>query len=163
MILVGIDPGVHGAVAIGPDRVFDCPTMQIRSGKSLKTVGNPNLMADLLRPLSPENCDEGAHVFIEKVHAMPKQGVTSMFNFGMNYGVWIGIVAALRIPMTTVTPQAWKKVVLAGSHTDKDASRQRALQLMPFMSDFISRKKDEGRAEALLIGWYGSLSLGGMK
>lgn len=155
MIIIGIDPGLTGAVFFiendGP-LVADTPTivMAKSSGKGKKTDYLPADMAKLLRDYAPLNC----HVFIEKVGAMPGQGVTSMFGFGKGYGLWIGILAALEIPYTFVTPQAWKKVMMSGM-ADKDAARLRAQELWPSKSHLFARKKDIGRADAALIAEYG--------
>lgn len=152
-MIIGIDPGQTGAVAILVHgicvNVFDTPTEQVKKGKGTKTEYLPAQMADILRLHA-----KGSHCFIEKVGAMPGQGVTSMFGFGKGFGLWLGILAALQIPYTLVTPQAWKKDIMQGLG-DKDAARGRAQQLHPEASDWISRKKDIGRADALLVAEYG--------
>jgi len=150
-VIIGIDPGQTGAVAIiGDDRcyVLDTPTETVKKGKGTKTEYLPAEMVQMLKGF------KNAHCFIEKVGAMPGQGVTSMFNFGKGFGLWIGILAALEIPYTLVTPQAWKKAMMQGIG-DKDAARGRAQQLFPSKSKELSRKKDIGRADALLIAEYG--------
>jgi len=160
MIIVGIDPGLTGAVAILSPHgqldvaVYDCPITQVVKGKSKKNEYLPYAMAELLAGLPPDS----THVYIEKVGAMPGQGVTSMFNFGKGFGLWIGIIAALKLPVTFVTPQAWKKELMAGMR-DKDAARIRAMELFPDMSEQLKRKKDIGRADALLIAEYGRRKL----
>jgi crossover junction endodeoxyribonuclease RuvC len=154
--IIGIDPGQTGAVAalfIGTDgKVFaemtDTPTEQVTKGKKKATEYLPSEMARLLSEYP------NAHCFIEKVGAMPGQGVTSMFNFGKGFGLWIGILAGLKIPYTLVTPQAWKKEIMQGV-ADKDAARGVAMRLYPKTSGELSRKKDIGRADALLIAEYG--------
>jgi crossover junction endodeoxyribonuclease RuvC len=94
-----------------------------------------------------------AHVVVEKVGAMPGQGVSSMFNFGRSAGIIEGVVAALRMPSTYVTPAAWTKAV--GRAAGKDASRMRAMELFPTRADLFKRAKDDGRADAALIAyWY---------
>jgi crossover junction endodeoxyribonuclease RuvC len=99
-------------------------------------------------------------VFLEKVSAMKGQGVTSMFSFGTNYGTWLGIIAAFHFPYTLVTPQAWKKAMMEGmDKSNDDGDRQRALQLFPEMGVHLARKKDDGRADALLICEYGRRQL----
>jgi len=151
-VIIGIDPGQTGAVAIihddGDITLHDTPTELVKKGKGSKTEYLPAEMAGILN-----SCRYG-HCFIEKVGAMPGQGVTSMFNFGKGFGLWLGILAAYQIPYTLVTPQAWKKVLMAGAG-DKDAARGRAQQLYPQVSSQLSRKKDIGRADALLIAEYG--------
>src|SRR5690606_16808140 len=92
------------------------------------------------------------HAYVERVSAMPGQGVSSMFNFGMGYGVIQGVLASLGIPYTLVTPQTWKKRAgLAGK--DKDNARTLAQQLCPEAP--LGRKKDIGRADAILIARFG--------
>lgn len=162
-IVIGIDPGKTGAVAICGARlpafiqsnktriVIDCPTVMAKVNNKSKEVQDPGLMAMILRPYVGED----VHVYLEKVSAMKGQGVTSMFSFGTNYGTWLGIIAAFRFPYTLVTPQAWKKVMMSGMDRSDDSDRQRALQLFPEMSGELSRKKDDGRADALLICEYG--------
>lgn len=144
-IFIGIDPGKTGAVAILHHdlsvQVFDTPE---------STTG----MADLLYGYN------NPQVFVEKVHAMPGQGVVSMFSFGENYGKWQGIIAALGYSYSMVAPQTWKKELLKDMPKEKESSIIRALQLFPGMSNFLSRKKDHNRAEALLIAEYGHRLLG---
>lgn len=151
MNIIGIDPGQTGAVAFindGHIELFDTPTELVKKGKGNKTEYLPSLMAEILRGKTIDHC------YIEKVGAMPGQGVTSMFNFGKGYGLWIGILAAMQIPYTLVTPQAWKKEVMQGVG-DKDAARGKAMQLYPASAQLLSRKKDIGRADALLIAHFG--------
>lgn len=152
---IGIDPGLSGAVAIIngegskglgiADTVYDTPTGQIGNKNSYL----PAEMAKQLILVGP------CQALIEKQQAMPKQGVTSTFSIGYGMGLWIGILAALSIPYEVVTPQAWKGAMMAGMGRDKDASRLRAQQLWPQLTEQLNRKKDHGRAEALLIAEYG--------
>ncbi len=96
---------------------------------------------------------------IERVGAMPGQGVTSMFNFGAAYGTVIGVVAALKIPVHFVTPGKWKKHF--GLSADKEEARARALQLWPARAELFARKKDHGRAEAALIARFAAETIVG--
>lgn len=155
MYYIGIDPGQTGAIAVINSKkeiatIYDTPTMQAIKGKKYKTEYLPAEMVSVLSSYPKELC----HVFIEKVGAMPGQGVTSMFNFGKGFGIWIGILAALELPHTFVTPQAWKKLLMQGM-ADKDAARIRAQELFPQSIVLLNRKKDIGRADALLIAEYG--------
>lgn len=142
-VLIGIDPGLTGAIAIiTPQRgidLYDTPILHI--GK--KNVFNAAGMAELL------NMFDNAFVTIESVHAMPAQGVTSMFNMGKGYGIWLGIMAAYHIPYREVAAATWKKHYQLTK--DKELSRYRAIQLHPEAAARLARKKDHGRAEALLL------------
>ena len=144
---IGIDPGLSGAIAsISPAGItfIDCPIIKV----SGKTKPNPTLMASELSQLVTPN----SIIIIENVHAMPGQGVTSMFSFGMGYGCWLGIIAALNIPVEFVTPQCWKKYYNLGP--DKESSRVTALQLFPSQANELKLKKHHGRAEALLLAEF---------
>lgn len=160
MIYIGIDPGIFGSVAVINEHctvtLIDTPTIEIKKGKSKKNVYSEAEMAAVLRTY----CNLDVHVFMEKVNAMPGQGVTSMFNFGMSFGIWKGILAALSLPYTLITPQSWKKELMQGIK-DKDASRIRAQQLFPQCIDKLNRKKDIGRSDALLIAEFGRRSMKG--
>ena len=156
MILIGIDPGVSGAVAIlkrGEHFVFDMPVMNL-SGK--KQQVNASELGKLFRENLPYvGTDYGvdATAYVEQVHSMPGQGVSAMFNFGTSYGVIKGVLATLQIPMVLVTPHQWKKRAgLIGK--EKDASRTLAQQLYPAAP--LGGKKDVGRADAILIARFGS-------
>jgi crossover junction endodeoxyribonuclease RuvC len=152
--VIGIDPGISGSIAVFEDgvlhRLIDMPTLELDSGKTKKRHISAAGLATILNVfISDANC----HVVIEKVGAMPGQGVSSMFNFGRSAGIIEGVVAALLIPNTYVTPQQWTKAV--GRAAGKDASRMRAMELFPSKSDLFKRAKDDGRADACLIAyWY---------
>ncbi len=144
---IGIDPGATGAIAsLSPTGItfIDCPVIK----QNGKTKPNPTLMASELSQLVTLD----SIIIIENVHAMPKQGTVSMFSFGMGYGVWLGIIAALNIPVEFVTPQTWKKYYNLGP--DKEASRAAALQLFPSQANELKLKKHHGRAEALLLAEF---------
>lgn len=151
--VIGIDPGISGAIAVFRDgkleSVVDMPTVEIASGKTIKR----HISAATLRNILELDMYQFSHVVIEKVGAMPGQGVTSMFNFGRSAGIIEGVVAALRMPHTYVTPQTWTKAV--GRAAGKDASRMRAMELFPSKAELFKRAKDDGRADAALIAyWY---------
>jgi crossover junction endodeoxyribonuclease RuvC len=152
--VIGIDPGISGAIAVFEDGVLICvvdmPTLKIASGKTMKSHISAVSLMDILDGGYPRN---EAHIVVEKVGAMPGQGVTSMFNFGRSAGIIEGVVAALRMPHTYVTPATWTKAV--GRAAGKDASRMRAMELFPAKADLFKRAKDDGRADAALIAyWY---------
>jgi len=154
---IGIDPGLDGAMAVLfglPDSrpiIFDTPTLVIgRNGKN-KREYNLREMATRFRPYT----FAPVLVYIEQVHSMPGQGVRSMFSMGYGVGAWEGLLAGFNFSYTRVHPQRWKKVMLDGMGHDKDAGRLRAMQLFPGIADQLARKKDDGRADALLIAEYG--------
>lgn len=154
-LYIGIDPGLSGAVVVLGEteiiRMYDTPTTAIKSGKKNKTV---YIESEMARMLSPYNV-EGAQAVIENVHSMPGQGVSSMFSMGYGMGLWIGILSALKIPYTKVTPQAWKKKMMDGMGKEKSASCIRAQQLYPNAELFTPRGRAlDGRGDALLIATY---------
>lgn len=162
VIHLGIDPGMTGAVAVLDPQTrkvefYDTPTLQVASGKKMKTVMDAYAVVTLLQGIS---ANREVMVTIEKVNAMPgmgkggerqSMGATSAFNFGMGFGMWLGILAALRLPVQQVHPATWKRNVMADCSKEKDASRQKAMQLYPEAASGLTRKKDHGRADALLI------------
>lgn len=160
MITIGIDPGLSGAVAVintdnecphqGLIVINDTPTLTV-AGQKTKRKYNAAAMADLLRIWVPYN----PLVILESVHSMPKQGVASSFCFGEGLGMWEGIIAALGMSLEMPSPQRWKKEMLADQGKDKDASRYKAIQLFPAVAAQLSRVKDDGRAEALLMADFG--------
>lgn len=157
MIIVGIDPGLDGAVAsIDTDSmgaiVYDMPTFTKKEGRSVKRKVDGRALARTLQLMTPDR------VFVEKVGAMPNQGVTSMFNFGFSAGIVNGAVSALEIDPTYLTPQAWQKLAKAGG--SKDRSRERAMKLFPNIAGLFDRKKDNGRSDAVLIAYAGVIQLG---
>lgn len=149
-IYIGIDPGQTGAIAFLFDqkpnlanKVFDFDDGNALAW--LQDVGK-QIASGVIQ----------AKAIIEKVSAMPKQGVSSTFKFGTNYGQWIGRLEALGIPFDFVTPQKWKKVMFDSMVKGdvKEMSRNRAQRLLPNMADRLKRKMDHNRAEALLIALY---------
>ena len=153
MIVLGIDPGLSGALAFYDTTtevlvVMDMPTVEVtRNGKNKREV-SPALVADMVAGKGIEKA------FMERVSAMPGQGVSSMFSFGRSAGILEGVLAAYEIPTTMVTPQAWMKAM--GVRSGKDGSRERAMQLFPQYSTAFARKKDDGRSDAALIAKFGA-------
>jgi crossover junction endodeoxyribonuclease RuvC len=154
-IFIGIDPGLSGAVAVlyGPQNpmVWDTPTMTVE-GVTIRRKYNTAAMASLLRPYATMN---DVLVVLEAVHSMPSQGVASAFTFGEGLGMWKGIIAAFNLPVELVSPQRWKKEIMADQGKEKNAARYKAVQLFPEVAECFSRVKDDGRAEALLMAEYG--------
>jgi crossover junction endodeoxyribonuclease RuvC len=94
------------------------------------------------------------HALIERAQAMPKQGASSGFKYGRAVGAIEAVISCCAIPLTIIEPSMWKKFhQLRGG--DKEAARQRALQLFPAAHALLARKMDHGRAEAALIALYG--------
>lgn len=146
LCFMGIDPGLKGAIA------FYFPDAPNRVSAEYMPVVNGGIdghtLASRIRQLKPDA------VIIELVGAMPKQGVSSTFNFGEGCGVVRGVVSALGIPYFYVPPSRWKKHFRLSS--DKEASRQRALELFPDVARLFELKKSEALAEAALIARYHS-------
>ena len=174
MLFLGIDPGLSGAVAvIWPTGVefFDTPTMQIKVGASLKNQMDPAACSLLISTITKAHRDD-CLITLEKVAPMPsfkvqrkgeepqeqKMGVTSAFNFGMGFGIWIGVCAASLIPYQLVHPLTWKKFLMRDMQKGKDASRMKASSLYPLAAKDLTRVKDHGRAEALLLAHYGKVT-----
>lgn len=148
-VCIGFDPGATGAMAVivdgQLDEVHDLPAKDGRT--------DAGALYDLLEPITRRHDNEWTMI-VESVHAMPKQGVTSMFTFGYNLGVIHGVCGTFTDDLMTVTPQAWKKKLgLIGS--DKQAARSLAIITWPDMAEHFRRKKDVGRADAALIAYYG--------
>ena len=163
-VWLGVDPGLTGALAaiIGPGVAFhDAPVVTIKVNGATKHQLDPHACAALLRSYQTDDM----LVTIEKVAPMPSfkgkggkpqsMGVTSAFNFGMGFGVWIGVLAALGIPYQLVHPATWKRALLADMQKGKDASRVKAKQLYPHVAEELKLVKHHGRADALLLAVYG--------
>jgi len=153
MIIIGIDPGISGAISILENKkileVYDTPTMI--DGKKNKKQINSAQVTNIIK----ERLKDGKEVIVvvEHVNAMPGQGVTSMFNFGQSFGVIKGICAALGLPIYFVRPSKWKKHFNL-IKTNKDASRTKVIEAYPEISSKLHRKKDSNRADAILIALY---------
>jgi crossover junction endodeoxyribonuclease RuvC len=151
MILLAIDPGISGCLALLDEDNHHIDHLFMPSTK----IGKRNRVngAAITRFLEQYKID---HCFIEAVHSMPGQGVSTTFSFGHSAGMVEGIVTGAHIPFTLITPQAWKK--WAGlSGQDKDAARARAVQMFPDIMDLDYKGKGQALADALLIGVFGNL------
>ena len=153
MKIIGIDPGLSGAIAIMQEKkVINLVDMPIMSeGKKNKRQLNSAQSVKIIKE-NIENNDEIA-VIVENVSAMPGQGVTSMFNFGQTFGAIKGISATLKLPIYFVRPSKWKK------HFDlinssKDASRTKAIEIYPSLAEKLSKKKDVNKSDAILIARF---------
>ena len=153
MIIIGVDPGISGAISIIENKkileVYDTPTMI--DGKKNKRQINSAQVTNIIKERL--NKEKDVVVVVEQVNAMPGQGVTSMFNFGQSFGVIKGICAALGLPIYFVRPTKWKKHFNL-IKTNKDASRTKVIQVYPEISSKLSRKKDSNKADAILIARY---------
>ena len=155
MYIIGIDPGISGAICFFDNGkiidVIEMPTMA-EGKKNKKQVNGNQLYNELKKYLSEINIDE-ACVVVEHVTAMLGQGVTSMFNFGQSFGVIKGICSAMQLPIHFIRPTKWKKYFNL-INTSKDASRSRAIELFPKVSEKLKRKKDSNKADSILIASY---------
>ena len=153
MIIIGIDPGVSGAISVLENKkiieIFDMPTMI--DGKKNKRQINGAQVTNIIKEVL--NGNKEVVVVVEHVNAMPGQGVTSMFNFGQSFGVIKGICAALSVPIYFVRPSKWKKHFNL-IKTNKDASRTKVIEVYPEIASKLHRKKDSNRADAILIALY---------
>ena len=151
-VIVGIDPGVSVAICI------------LRNGKVTMTCDMPIMVdgtkskrqvnaAELANILINEKIGEQDKIILESVSAMPGQGVTGMFSFGQSFGVIKGVCAALKLPLHLVRPVKWKKHFNL-LNSEKDASRTKVIEMYPYISSQVSKKKDANKADAILIAKY---------
>jgi len=155
MLIIGIDPGISGSICFFEDGkildVVEMPTM-IEGKKNKKQVNGSQIYNEISNRIKQRDKKE-IKVIIEQVSAMPGQGVTSMFNFGQSFGILKGICSAMRLPMYFVRPAKWKKYFNL-INSEKDASRTRAIEIFPYFSSQLSRKKDSNKADAILIASF---------
>lgn len=152
---LGIDPGLSGALAFYSPvgnllSIFDMPTHEIAVNGKRKRQLDLHELGRIVDTMAANL----AIALVEQVNAMPKQGVTSSFNFGFNAGCTQMAVVALGVPLRLVTPQKWKKEM--GLSSDKDASRREASRVLPKHADLWPLVKHDGRAEAALLAYYAS-------
>ena len=155
MLIIGIDPGLSGSLCFFEDgKIIDLvemPNMAIGKKNKRQVNGSQiyNEIFSRIKDLEKRNIK----VVIEQVAAMPGQGVTSMFNFGQSFGVLKGICSAMQLPMHFVRPAKWKKYFNL-INSEKDASRTKAIEIFPYISSQLSRKKDANKADAILIASF---------
>ena len=141
MLIIGIDPGISGSICFFKDgrilEVIEMPVMT-EGKKNKKQVNGAQIYNEFLKKIN--NKDNDVRVVIEQVSAMPGQGVTSMFNFGQSYGILKGICSAMQLPMFFVRPTKWKKYFNL-INSQKDASRTKAIEIFPYFSTQLSKKK----------------------
>ena len=155
MLIIGIDPGISGSICFFQDGVIkdvvEMPTM-IEGKKNKKQVNGSQIFNEISEKIKKMD-KKNIKVVIEHVTAMPGQGVTSMFNFGQSFGILKGICSAMQLPVYFVRPAKWKKYFNL-INSEKDASRSRAIEIFPYYSSFLSRKKDSNKADAILIASF---------
>ena len=155
MLIIGIDPGISGSICFLEDGkvidVIEMPTMA-DGKKNKRQVNGSQIYNEILKKLNNSKKNE-TKVIIEHVSAMPGQGVTSMFNFGQSFGILKGICSAMQLPMYFVRPAKWKKYFNL-INSEKDASRTRAIEIFPYFSSHLSKKKDSNKADAILIASF---------
>ena len=154
MLIIGIDPGISGSICFFKDgrilEVIEMPVMT-EGKKNKKQVNGAQIYNEFLKRIDKK--DDEIRVVIEQVSAMPGQGVTSMFNFGQSFGILKGICSAMQLPMFFVRPTKWKKYFNL-INSQKDASRTRAIEIFPYFSTQLSKKKDSNKADAILIASF---------
>ena len=154
MLIIGIDPGISGSICFFEDgkilEVIEMPVMT-EGKKNKKQVNGAQIYNEFLKRIN--NKGDQIRVVIEQVSAMPGQGVTSMFNFGQSFGILKGICSAMQLPMFFVRPAKWKKYFNL-INSQKDASRTRAIEIFPYFSTQLSKKKDSNKADAILISSF---------
>jgi crossover junction endodeoxyribonuclease RuvC len=160
MIVVGIDPGLTGAVGIlysnGPV-VWDMHTIRVGKRHHVDAHG----LAEELRCIADA---ADARVFVEAQSTRPGLAAQSVLRTGEGYGIVLGVLAALGLSCQLVLPQSWRPAMCGPRRNDghdKDTSRQVAMRLFPALAGELHRVKDHGRAEALLIAEYGRRMMGG--
>ncbi len=155
MLIIGIDPGISGSICFFENGkildVIEMPTMT-DGKKNKRQVNGAQIYNEILKKTNKSSQDN-IRVVIEQVSAMPGQGVTSMFNFGQSFGILKGICSAMQLPMYFVRPAKWKKY-FGLINSEKDASRTRVIEMFPYFSSQLSKKKDSNKADAILIASF---------
>ncbi len=155
MLIIGIDPGISGSICFFEDgkilEVIEMPTMT-EGKKNKKQVNGAQIYNEIIKRIKFID-KKDVRVVIEQVSAMPGQGVTSMFNFGQSFGILKGICSAMLLPMYFVRPAKWKKYFNL-INSEKDASRTKAIEIFPYFSSNLAKKKDSNKADAILIAYY---------
>lgn len=158
--VIGVDPDVSGALALLKSdnsgctaEVFDSPFVQVSVGKTRRRRLDARSIVQLVQSF---DAPIGTTAYLEQSTPFPQDGKQGWWSGGFGYGLWIGILVASGFSVVPVPSNVWKKEFeLAGSRTSKDGSRELAARLFPNLSPMLKRKKDHGRAEALLIAAYG--------
>jgi len=155
MLIIGIDPGISGSICFFKDGkitdVIEMPSMA-EGKKNKRQVNGSQVYNEIYLRIKNLNKNE-VKVVIEQVSAMPGQGVTSMFNFGQSFGILKGICSAMQLSMHFVRPTKWKKYFNL-INSEKDASRTKAIEIFPYISSELSKKKDANKADAILLASF---------
>ena len=155
MLIIGIDPGISGAICFFEEgqvkEIIDIPTMA-EGKKNKRQINGPQIYNEISLRINKLK-KKDIVVAIEQISAMPGQGVTSMFNFGQSFGVLKGICSAMQLSMHFVRPAKWKKY-FGLIKTEKDASRTKVIEIFPYISAQLSKKKDSNKADAVLIASF---------
>ena len=155
MFVISIDPGISGSICFFKDGkiidIIEMPNMA-EGKKNKRQVNGAQIYNEISSRIKNFN-KEDIKVVIEQVSAMPGQGVTSMFNFGQSFGVLKGICSAMQLPMYFVRPAKWKKYFNL-INSEKDASRTKAIEIFPYISSQLSKKKDGNKADAILLASF---------
>ena len=155
MHVISIDPGISGSICFFKGGkivdIIEMPNMA-EGKKNKRQVNGAQIYNEISSRIKNFN-KEDIKVVIEQVSAMPGQGVTSMFNFGQSFGVLKGICSAMQLPMYFVRPAKWKKYFNL-INSEKDASRTKAIQIFPYISSELSKKKDANKADAILLASF---------
>ena len=155
MFIIGIDPGISGAICFFEKGkildVIEMPTMA-EGKKNKRQVNGAQIFNEISKRLNKTHIED-VRVVVEQVSAMPGQGVTSMFNFGQSFGIIKGICSAMQLSIYFVRPTKWKKYFNL-INSEKDASRTRAIEVFPYFSSQLSKKKDSNKADAILIASF---------
>eukprot|EP00850_Spirogloea_muscicola_P022641 SM000305S11799 [mRNA] locus=s305:120507:122781:+ [translate_table: standard] len=159
-LLLGVDPDVSGALAVlrrhGSEllaEVMDVPFVKVKVGQTMRRRHNAPSIVAMLQQL---NAPQGTLAYVEQGLPFPKDGKQGWYGAGYGYGMWIGCLTAAGFKVVPVPASVWKKTMgIAGRQFTKDDSRLMACSLFPTIAAQLKRKKDHGRAEALLIAAFG--------
>jgi hypothetical protein len=156
-LFAGIDPGVSGAVGLVREdgtfaAVVDMPTLTQTTGRR---AVDPAGLAGILRQHQP------SFTLVERVGPRPGEGAVGAFAFGQTYGAILATLAALGLAHDVMMPAQWKRRAGIPPGAPKEASIAQALRLLPEAAPYLGRKKDDGRAEALLLALQGWERRGG--
>ncbi|KAJ0232478.1 Holliday junction resolvase MOC1 [Hirschfeldia incana] len=160
--VIGVDPDLSGALALlkinhlsgsSEAQVFDTPHLPVLVGNRVRKRLDAKSIVQLIRSL---DIPSGSTAYIEQSTPYPKDGKQGWYSGGFGFGFWLGTLVTSGFSVVPVSSALWKRhFQLAGGNSTKDDSRRVASELFPLLSSQLKRKKDHGRAEALLIAAYG--------